>query len=427
MLERSSGEALDVEQGSPVKEGGGLAGVFPMLQPNLERRRRGAKRYHVVVVGGGPAGAMAALTAAEAGARVLVIERSPNRLACCTGLVGPRALDLLDLPARLVVQVVRSVRVYAPGGKSVEFEAPVPKGFVLDRCGLDRWLLARAAEAGAVVRRGVAAEGLEGRLLHTTAGPLTYDVLIGADGVQSVVRRGAGLPSPGEVLAGAQARVAAALPGDAVEVHLGSEVAPGFFAWVVPYDEGTVLAGLLTTDVAAAASLLDRFLGRRFPRAHVYGVANGLVPVGPPSRTVRGPVLIVGNAAGQVKPLSGGGILFGALSARAAGDIAARAPLALAQYEDRWRSEIGEEIAFGLRARRAFLSLSDDVLDRAIPSLDRSDLRRLIAREGDIDRPSGLVRSVLATPRVWPAILPLVEALGGWARVLELVQGLLPH
>ncbi|MBC7169469.1 NAD(P)/FAD-dependent oxidoreductase [Candidatus Bipolaricaulota bacterium] len=364
-------------------------------------------------VGGGPGGAVAARAAARAGARVLVVERSPHRPPRCTGLVGPTTLDLLALPPRLVLRDLRAVRVVAPGGAVVEFRAPDVRGYVLDRRGLDRWLLERAAEAGAEVWSPATAVGLSGRRLHTTGGAVEFGVLVAADGAASAVRRWVGLPSPGELLVGVQAEVEAPGAEDRVEVHLGSRVAPGGFAWVVPAGEGVVRVGLLTVAGREAFPLLDRFVASRFAGRRVLRREGGLIPIGPPATTSAGRALVVGDAAGQVKPLSGGGLLFGAIAARIAGEVAAGGADALPAYEARWRAELGEEIAFGLQGRRAFF-LADRELDRIVLALDRPAVHRLVAAAGDIDRPSRLVRALLSHPSAWGALFPVVRAVGGW-------------
>ncbi|HQM38263.1 MAG TPA: hypothetical protein PLN64_05145, partial [Candidatus Bipolaricaulis anaerobius] len=160
------------------------------------------------------------------------------------------------------------------------------------------------------------------------------------------------------------------------------------------------------------------------PGERVVRREGGLIPLGPAPCTAGPRVLLVGDAAGQVKPLSGGGLLFGAIAARIAGEVAAERPDHLAEYEARWRALLGDEIAFGLRGRVAFVSLRDGELDRIVAALDRPELRRLVAAEGDMDHPSRLVQAVVARPGLWPAVIPLVRALGGWARVRELARGL---
>jgi flavin-dependent dehydrogenase len=192
----------------------------------------------------------------------------------------------------------------------------------------------------------------------------------------------------------------------------------------VPAEEGTVRVGLATGSGREAGRLLGRFLNARFPKAQVVRQVGGLIPIGPPERTQGGRVLLVGDAAGQVKPTSGGGLYFLALCAGIAGEFAARGPEALPDYESRWRDEIGAELAFGLRARRVLARLSDQDIDRALAALDDPQLLSFLAQTADVDHPSRLVSAVLGRPRLWARFLPLVDALGGWARLRGLLSGL---
>ncbi len=318
---------------------------------------------------------------------------------------------------------IRRAIVVSPKGRPIEFSSRSIKAYVIDRAGLDELLIARARAEGVEVARGVAAVGLSGDELATTAGRVRFSVLVGADGVVSQVANWAGLPRPRELLVGVQAVVAAPAPTDAVEVHLGRGVAPGFFAWVVPAGD-RVRVGLATCDWRAARGLLVAFLSRRFPAARVGGWTGGLIPIGPPEKTVSGRVLLVGDAAGQVKPISGGGLYFGTVGARLAGEAAARGPEALPDYERRWREELGEEISFGLAARRVFLELTDPELDRALAAIASPRLVGLLADRADIDYPSRLLAVVRSSPGVWGPLLAAARALGGIGRLRRLVEGL---
>lgn len=382
------------------------------------------KRYEVVVVGGGPAGALTATHAARAGAKVLLLERTRRAPARCTGLVSPRAIDLLQVPKSLIMREVRGVRVHSPGGRTLELSAQKPKAYVIDRASLDELLLARAQEAGVKVCRGVAATGLTDTTLYTTAGPVGFSVLIGADGPISSVARWAGLPRPKELLVGLQAILQAEAEDGLVQVFLGQKVAPGFFAWAVPAREGELRVGLATGSGREAGRLLLKLLGTRFPGREVLEQVGGLIPIGPPARTVAGNVLLVGDAAGQVKPTSGGGLYFGALCAGIAGELSARGPEALADYESSWRQKIGGELSFGLKARRILARFTDQDLDQALVALADPKLLEFLAHVADIDHPSRLVSAVLGRPALWGRFLPVVEALGGWARVRGLLSGL---
>lgn len=126
-------------------------------------------------------------------------------------------------------------------------------------------------------------------------------------------------------------------------------------------------------------------------------------------------MLLVGDAAGQVKPTSGGGIYTGTLCARIAGEIAGYAALTgktkektLLEYERRWQEKIGDELEFGMLAHQALSTLSDTDLDAALSTLDNPAIRQLIEKEGDIDYPSRLVKAFLSNHSLWRRLLPLI-------------------
>lgn len=361
-------------------------------------------RFDLVVVGAGPGGSLAALAAAKKGAKVLLVERAPLRQARCAGLVSLATKARLSPPERLVLRRILRARVFSPGGPVLELHAEEPKAVVLDRTGLDRWLRAKAQEHGVCLWHA-SVQAVEPGLLHCTNESVAFEVLIGADGARSLVRKSLGFPAPMEELVGIQAVVDGELD-DEVHVFLGP--VPDFFGWAVPAEEGLVRVGLATAQARTAPGRLHTLLQAHFPRAKVRCVQTGLIPLGPPARTVRERALLVGNAAAQVKPLTGGGLAFLSLCAPLAGKIAACGPEKLSCYERAWREKVGKEISFQLQARRAFLRLGPMKIAEALKAMP-PELAEFLGKEGDIDSFSLLPSKLRRRPDLWLALLGLLR------------------
>jgi geranylgeranyl reductase family protein len=383
-------------------------------------------RYDVVVVGGGPSGLVAARHASLAGARTLLVEtRAESRDPIpCAGLVSPRTLALLGASRATVLREVRAVTLHTPGGETATLRSEKVKALVLDRTGLETELRRLAASAGVNVLLGTrAVETRPGAVRLATAGgeqTVKVGVVIAADGPGGRAAQSFSLSGAVHLLTALQAVVEGeAVAADGVEVFLGRRVAPGFFAWVVPAEEGRLRVGLAAPIGTELPPLLRNLLARTPGR--LVSDVTGLIPIGAAPTTSGDGIVVVGDAAGQVKPLSGGGIYPGSLCARIAGEIAAQAALsgdtsarALAAYDRRWQAEMGEELHLGLAAHDALSLLSDDEIDSAVATLAAApDLRDLLAAEGDIDYPSRLLPRLLERRDLEPALLSLAAALSG--------------
>jgi digeranylgeranylglycerophospholipid reductase len=396
-------------------------------------------RYDVAVIGAGPAGSMAAKKAAEGGASVVVFEEHPRAgwPVQCAGLFGVRAMEESELPrANFAIRPVRGATVVSPGGFRLSFRSAETKAWVVDRRLFDRALLAEAARSGADVRIGSPVTDLVrdgGRsILSVGRGAdrqkIEAGVVISAEGVGARIAKCAGIGPPQEILSSAQVEVPFEVEdSEKVEIRLGEKVAPGFFAWAIPAQDGVARVGLCCQE--NACEQLKRFLQSPPIQGRVQGgplhlVVGGL-PLGPPASTVAEGFLAVGDVAGQVKPTSGGGIYPGLVSAKIAGEVAATAALEgdgsaarLQEYERRWRSAVGRELRLGMIVHRMMAGMTDSELDDLVRLLaDRDDLVRMIEEDGDIDRPSVVIRKV--APRMGLAGLRMAKILLRHRQILK--------
>jgi digeranylgeranylglycerophospholipid reductase len=368
--------------------------------------------YDCCVVGGGPIGAVAARSAAYQGARVLLVDKgeTPRYADRCTGIISPRCLQEAGLDHSVVLRETRGGIIHAPNGRYVRIEAADTRAVVIDRRLLNIRLLEMAQEAGVEFAPQSRVVGLEEKAAiiqrNSDTHRATAKVIIGADGPRSHVAAWAMLPSPGELLVGLQTTVRYE-PDDPglIEIFIDRELAPGFFAWLVPAEEGIARAGLATHQMKRAAPFLKRFLEKL--KLKPLKINAGLIPIGPRSQTVAKRVMVVGDAAAQAKPTSGGGLYTGICAAKIAGKVAAEHALApqdnngLITYEKRWRDKLDRELSLGIALRRLFRNLHNREINFIFDVLDKPAFLDVITTYGDIDYPSLILKALLQHPKEW--------------------------
>jgi len=345
--------------------------------------------HDFVVVGAGPAGSRFARLAAEAGHDVVVFEKGDvGTPLACSGHVSTDIWEYVPETARsrLFQTEVHGARFHVggPDSSAYRFYKHEAVSNVIDRVELDRTLAACAEDAGAAVHEGhtvthvqehddrvvltVSADG-ETRTIETR-------MVAGCDGPTSRVRRSLGLEEPDELLHGVLAFDDEPDHGDDVDVHL---TAPRFFAWRIPRGDAGVEYGLAAPPGDDVSALFDRLTDAYDVETEHF--CSGAIPIGPPSSVTTRRAFLIGDAAAQTKPFTGGGILYGMTAADvAASTIDPTDPSTLAAYETEWRDELAREIRLG-RFVRACYSLPEPV--------QRVGLRALSGEIGvHMDRPS---------------------------------------
>lgn len=372
-----------------------------------------------VVIGAGPAGLLSAREIARRGVEVKVIEEhsiigEPNH---CAGLLSVEGLSRLGVrPSPDFVQhEITGGRIYSPGGEAIEIVGERTRAYVIDRAVFDRFLADVAEGEGAEVETGRRVkelilhdgrvEGVRGRDWSVHA-----QVIVDAEGAGAPLARKVGLAPPMVgALAGVNVEVSRVdVEPHMVEVWLGNDIAPGLFAWVIPLGDGAARCGL-ACSAGDAFERLRRFLDRRFSGARCSPPRRGAVPTGGPARrTYSDGLLLVGDAAGQTKPTTGGGVILGGLCAIEAGRTAAEAVEVgdcsagfLRRYQKAWRASLGREFTSMLSARRLLNRLSDERINRLFDALRREGLEETLlglVEEGDMDMHSGVIRAALRDP-----------------------------
>jgi len=379
-------------------------------------------RYDIVVVGAGPAGAIAAKESAERGASVLLIEerRSIGLPIQCTGLLSVRGFKAAGACGDVILREIKGVVAHGPSGQKITAEREETHAYVMDRDRFDCDLIEQAKQAGVEVRVPASATGIEPGLIHVEAQDESYQVptqlVIGADGPNSRVGHWAGLRPPSKFIIAIQVTIPyEAEHEDYVEVFIGQNIAPNFFAWAVPSLPGYARVGLGTDDPKITREHMDRFLNTYFPECKIMGFNAGSIPIGPVEKSIADGVLLVGDAAGQAKPTSGGGIYTGVSCAKIAADVASRAveqrktsASDLQEYETRWRREFEAELKFGMLAHDYLCKLSDGDINKIFDVARDPEIGQLIGQYGDIDYPSHVAKAILKRPNLWGKMIHAV-------------------
>lgn len=380
--------------------------------------------YDVIVVGAGPAGSYIAYELASLGRDVAVFEEkgASGLNVCCTGIISTECFQSLGLSPEVILTKVSSARFFSPSGRCLRLRTEKVQAYVVNRLLLDKALASKAQSQGAqyffsspVIDIIPGKDSIQAETLCSGAREIfSARAVVLANGFRPKLPRKLGLGKIRNFLVGAQAEIEAKNVNE-FEVYFGQEIAPGAFAWLVPTSTNKAYVGLLATSQAKLH--LQNFLNNLFGQGRIASreveIGQKAVPVGTLARSYGDRVLVVGDAAGQVKPTTGGGIYFGHLGARVAARVLDEALSSdnlttgqLSHYQKQWKAKMGKELSRGYWARWAYTKLSDRQIDGIFNALDSSGMAEALLNSNNFsfDWHSRLISAILRRSSAYPLL-----------------------
>jgi len=333
----------------------------------------------------------------------------------CSGVVSKEAFLRYDLPKESIVGKIKDAELFSPGGMCLPYSHPETAALVVDRHIFDGKLSERASASGAEIwlNSKVVALSVENRfvevILKTPEGEsrIRAQVVVIATGMNFKLQTILGLGRPKKIIKGIQIETKAEHI-EQLRVYFGSRFSNGFFGWAIPLmnrrmrvgvmTEGNALEGLKNVLSNISTTNCDSCTGMIKRR----GIAFGFIP-----RSYSDRIVVVGEAAGQIKTTTGGGIYYGLLGAEIASDVINRAfkkgnfqGRTLSEYQRLWRRSLGREIVFGEYFHKFYSKLDDNSIDALFEAAEQDNFFSFISENGKFDWHKNAVTTILRSPNL---------------------------
>lgn len=355
--------------------------------------------HDVVIAGAGVAGNYVAYRIAALGYSTAVLEEHEKvgEPVQCSGIIGAECFQRFPIFHGTLLREVTSARLFSPSQKEMRLERGTTQAYIVDRAAFDRELAHKAQMQGAKYLLGHKVVDVavgDGGVTFTTKdqGAFRARAAVIATGCASDLPSRLGMGRIREIIMGAQVETPMSGLGE-LEVYLDQDLAPGFFAWLVPTSQEKALVGLLARRNSArhlrglVAMLMQQ--GKIGPPQAT--PSYGGIPLHPLRRTHAPRVLVVGDAAGQVKPTTGGGIYYGLLCADIAADVLAQAlttndysPRLFSGYQQRWQERLGRELRIDRFARQVYERLTNRQIEAVFGIINSNGIHEAMLRSPEL-------------------------------------------
>ncbi len=354
--------------------------------------------YDVVIAGGSIAGLLCAREIAAKGHSVLVIEEdyeigTPEH---CGGLISSVALEELGVVPRLKTfdHKIENAKIFAPSGKNFTINSSKQKVVEINRRELDKQVALQAQKNGAEIRVNTSLQEISDNRVRTNNESIDCKIIVDARGVSSLIQK-----DRTGILSSAQYEIYADwITKGQVEVIFDNEKYPGFFAWIIPSSQGTGKVGVAGKGINSAEAL-ENFLKTKGKFSIIRKIFAPIWIKGPIENFIKDNVVIIGDAAGQSKPTTAGGIFSCGLGGIFAGRAIAKFLDSgdhkhLEEYQKNWNEKFGKEFEKQLFARKMLERLDNSTIDKLFSSIT-PEITKEISEKDDFDFHTGSIIKLL--------------------------------
>lgn len=356
-------------------------------------------QHDVIIIGAGPIGSYASYLLAKEGINVGLFEKNEfiGENVNCSGIISKECYDKFSLPLNSIIRHINKIKAYSPSGNYIQYNSEYPIAYVVERSPFDKEINNKAINSGVLTYLG-------SKVKYINNTQKSFRIRVVSKDKEKEFSAQAGIIATGfefnnlfynakkfeDILFGVQTE-ADFEDSDNIEVFFGKNIAPGSFSWVIPTTKGYAKIGMLVKS--KPVDCLKNFMNSHLisPRIKSWdGVMKcSPVPIKPLNKTYYERALIVGEAAGQVKATTGGGIYFGLLCA----EIAAKTIIdcfknnnfseeKLKAYEYKWKDILSTELKAGLLLRNIFSKLSDRQIEKLLDLAKKDGIMPIIKNAG---------------------------------------------